>query len=177
MGDLPPLIGNPYNGALWTPYRLGLMSLSPIIIWKEWELIDPIAHILNSHISGKHRKVPCFLRQLGIAVFRGKKKMMEIHEFPTAVFQVGILEEYCSLDSPKFKKLGISISTNPLEKKGGRYYPLAIMRLWPFLGMVTVSDPYRWLLVTSNDRGWKGHGLNHLAGFSSYYSLSQWTLK
>ena len=53
------------------------MSLSPII-WKEWELIDPIAHILNSHISGKHRKVPCFLRQLGIAVFRGKKNMMEI---------------------------------------------------------------------------------------------------
>ena len=29
---IPPLIGNPYNGALY-PYGLGLMSLSPII-WK-----------------------------------------------------------------------------------------------------------------------------------------------
>ena len=32
MGDLPPLIGNPYNGYI-NPYGIGLMSLSPII-WK-----------------------------------------------------------------------------------------------------------------------------------------------
>ena len=35
MGDLPPLIGNPYNGYIGAP-TIGLMSLSPII-WKSWE--------------------------------------------------------------------------------------------------------------------------------------------
>ena len=32
MGNLPPLIGNPFNGYI-NPYGIGLMSLSPII-WK-----------------------------------------------------------------------------------------------------------------------------------------------
>ena len=32
MGDVPPLIGNPYKGYI-NPYGIGLMSLSPII-WK-----------------------------------------------------------------------------------------------------------------------------------------------
>ena len=27
-----------------------------------------------------------------------------------------------------------------------------------------LSEPFKWLLVTSNDRGWKGPGLNHLVG-------------
>ena len=33
--------------------------------------------------------------------------------------------------------------------------------LWPFLGWL--SDPFKWLLVTSNDRGYKGHESNRLA--------------
>ena len=32
-------------------------------------------------------------------------------------------------------------------------------------------DPFKWLLVTSNDRGWKGHGLNHLESIS-YFQTS-----
>ena len=45
IGDGHPTFndGNPYNGYI-KPYGLGLMSLSPII-WKECELIDPIAHV------------------------------------------------------------------------------------------------------------------------------------
>ena len=31
----------------------------------------------------------------------------------------------------------------------------------PF-AMVKWSDPFKWFFVTSNDRGWKGHDLNHL---------------
>ena len=38
---------------------------------------------------------------------------------------------------------------------------LAILRLVTFLGWWN-RDPFKWLLVTSNDRGWTGHGLNHL---------------
>ena len=43
MGDLQPLIGNPYNGYI-NPYELGLMSLSPTI-WKCHGSLDPIARL------------------------------------------------------------------------------------------------------------------------------------
>ena len=47
IGDklIQPLIGNPYNGYIFTP-TIGLMSLS-LIIGKQWELIDPGSHDNN----------------------------------------------------------------------------------------------------------------------------------
>ena len=40
--------------------------------------------------------------------------------------------------------------------------------LWPFREGENVTR-FKWWIVTSNDRGWKGHGLNHLVGFFQLY--------
>ena len=40
-------------------------------------------------------------------------------------------------------------------------------------GMVSLRDPFKRLLVTSNVRGSKGHGLNHQAGASFWWYLSR----
>ena len=52
MGDLPPLIGNPYFMGPSKPRpKLGLMSLSPIILGNDMGVfLDPIAHLLNGMI-------------------------------------------------------------------------------------------------------------------------------
>ena len=44
MGDLPPLIGILIMGPYKPLPTIGLIFPSPIV-WKQWELIDPIAHI------------------------------------------------------------------------------------------------------------------------------------
>ena len=40
---------NPYNRYI-NPYGIGLMSLSPIILWKSWDLIDPIARMATENL-------------------------------------------------------------------------------------------------------------------------------
>ena len=49
MGDLPPLIGNPYFMGIYKPLRTWVEFPIPYYMEMSWELIDPIAHLSCHH--------------------------------------------------------------------------------------------------------------------------------
>ena len=84
-GLLHHIMGSPKTGGLVQDEFPWKKRWKSQVSWKNFrDLSGGCIYIF----PGKHRKVPCFLGNW-IAGFRGFK-LMEINEFPTVVFQVGI---------------------------------------------------------------------------------------
>ena len=106
MGNLQPLM----TGILisWGPIgapTIGLMSLSPII-WKQWELIDPIAQISSSRgTKFQHRVAQLFRGPEDDSKNNSFFKIPENGASWLTVFTVTIVRAFCMLSHYKLTTL------------------------------------------------------------------------